>query len=65
MSTMQPAKGGGPLFPVGDQPHRHVPKEKSRAGFSMCDLTEKCFGALTEFENAATIDTEGVEQIQP
>lgn len=44
---------------------RGVPKEKSRSGIDVFELTEKCFAALTESENVEMTDTEDTEQIKP
>lgn len=41
---------------------RGVPKEKSRSGVNVFELTEKCFAALTEFKNVEMIDTEDTDQ---
>lgn len=56
MRAMQRQRGT--LFTVGDHLHQSVPKGRSGSGI-------KCLAALTEFENVAMMDTEGIEQTKP
>ena len=65
MPAMQLAKGNPVHTGASDRLHREVPKESSRSGINVLDLTEKCFAGLTEFQDVAVMGTEDTEQAKP